>query len=244
MQPAETGTGYWVWGVDNTAYGPVELPTLVEWARDERVLPGTWVFSEAGGSWLRADHLPELQLVFKRKSAPAAASAAPSDQTALHLKPGALRRVRIFADLSDDQLARLAGFMEMRSVRQFTEVVKQGDPGDAMYLILDGEVRVRLMISGKETLLATLGPGEFFGEISLFDDGPRSADIVANRDTILLRIPIEAFRRLASEHPDLATPLLLAIGRTLTARIRADNKRFRDSVALSRAGGAGREGKA
>lgn len=234
--PEQTGSGYWVWAVDNAAYGPVELPALIEWVRDERVTAATWIFSEAGGSWHKADHLPELQLIFKRRAAPA--TAVPHDNTSLQINPGALRRVRIFAEFNDEQMARLGQYMEMRSVRQFSEVVKQGDPGDAMFLILDGEVRVRLMIGGRETLLTTLGAGEFFGEISLFDDGPRSADIVANRDSVLLRIGIETFRRLAKEHPELATPMLLAIGRTLTSRIRADNKRFRDSIAMSRAGQA------
>lgn len=238
MQPEQSGSGYWVWGVDNAAYGPVELPALVEWVRDERVLAGTWIYSEAGGSWHRADHLPELQLIFKRKAAVGAPAALPHDNTTLQIKPGALRRVRIFAELTDAQLAQLEKYMEMRSVRQFSEIVKQGDPGDAMYLILDGELRVRLMIGGKESILATLAAGEFFGEISLFDDGPRSADIVANRDSILLRITIESFRRLSKEHPELAAPMLLAIGRTLTSRIRADNKRYRDSIAMSRAGNA------
>jgi hypothetical protein len=238
VEPEETGSGYWVWGVDNAAYGPVELPALVDWVRDDRVTSGTWVFSEASGSWHRADHLPELQVVFKRKAAVGNPAAMPHDHTTLQIKPGALRRVRIFAELRDEQLAQLERYMEMRSVQQFVVVVKQGDPGDAMFLILDGEVRVRLVIGGKETILTTLAAGEFFGEISLFDDGPRSADIVANRDTVLLRITIENFRRLAKEHPELAAPLLLAIGRTLTSRIRADNKRFRDSVALSRAGQA------
>ncbi|MBI3191334.1 MAG: cyclic nucleotide-binding domain-containing protein, partial [Pedosphaera parvula] len=97
------------------------------------------------------------------------------------------------------------------------------------------EVRVRMMIAGKETILVTLSAGEFFGEISLFDHGPRSADVIANLDTLLVKISAGAFQKLAGEAPDLSTPFLLAIGRTLTSRIRADNKRFRDSVSFARA---------
>ena len=151
-----------MWAVDNAAYGPVELPALIEWVRDERVTAATWIYSEASGSWHKADHLPELQLIFKRRAAPATAVA--HDNTALQINPGALRRVRIFAEFSDEQMACLGQYIEMRSVRQFSEVVKQGDPGDAMFLILDGEVRVRLMIGGRETLLTTLAAGEFFGK--------------------------------------------------------------------------------
>jgi CRP-like cAMP-binding protein len=125
--------------------------------------------------------------------------------------------------------------MELQKVDAWTEVVRQGENGDAMYLVLEGEFRVRVKIDGKETILATLGIGEFFGEISLFDHGPRSADVVANTDGVALKISCEAFERVATEAPELATPFLLAVGRTLAARIRHDNKRYSDSVKFARA---------
>ena len=106
-----------------------------------------------------------------------------------------------------------------------------------MFFLLEGELRVRMMIGGKETILVTLGPGEFFGEISLFDHGPRSADVVANIDSTLLKISASAFQTLISDAPDLAAPFLYAMGKTLTARIRADNKRYRDSVNFARTAG-------
>ena len=120
--------------------------------------------------------------------------------------------------------------MEIDKVPQWTVIVKQGDPGDTMYLIIQGELRVRMDVMGKETILATLGPGEFFGDISLFDHGPRSADVVANTDSIVLKITSGAFEELSKKAPELATPFLRNIGQTLSARIRADNKRFSDSV--------------
>jgi CRP-like cAMP-binding protein len=104
-----------------------------------------------------------------------------------------------------------------------------------MYLILEGELRVRIEVAGRETILATLGAGEFFGDIALFDQGPRSADVVANAESLLLKISAKAFSGLAKEAPEIATPFLLAIGKTLTARIRADNKRYGDSVRFARA---------
>ena len=103
-----------------------------------------------------------------------------------------------------------------------------------MYLVLEGEVRVRLMIGGKETTLTTLNAGEFFGDISLFDHGPRSADVVANSESVLLKISAQAFQRLTNEAPDLATPFLLGICKTLTSRMRADNKRYRDTINFAR----------
>jgi CRP-like cAMP-binding protein len=93
------------------------------------------------------------------------------------------------------------------------------------------------MIIGKETTLATLGPGECFGEIALFDRGPRSADVLANKDSVLLKVSGQAFDKLRAEAPELAVPMLHAIARTLAGRIRADNKRIKDSVNFARTGG-------
>ena len=78
--------------------------------------------------------------------------------------------------------------METEKVAPWRVVVKQGDCEDSMYLILEGEFRVRVCNGDKETILATLGAGEFFGDISLFDHGPRSADVVSNMDGVLLKI--------------------------------------------------------
>jgi CRP-like cAMP-binding protein len=137
-----------------------------------------------------------------------------------------LRRIKILADMKDAQLAHLADFLENLGVLQHTLVVKQGEPGDAMFLIMSGELRARTLISGRETILTTLGPGDFFGEMSLFDQGPRSADVVANVDSTMLRLSTSAFDRLTKEMPSLATPFLQATARTMSARIRADNKRL------------------
>lgn len=238
MQPQKTETGYRIWAVDDVVYGPVEMPTLISWIKEERVTSDTWVFSEKDAGWNRAGSMPDFQLFFRsRPSADAAPRNVSEDTETFAKKPGSLRRVKVFADLSDSQLERFVQFMEVLRVRQWTEIVKQGQHGDAMYLVLEGELRVRLTIGGKESILATLAAGEFFGEISLFDSGPRSADVVANQDSLLLKISGAAFDRLVKEAPELAAPFLFAMGRTLTARIRADNKRYRDSITFARAAG-------
>ncbi len=236
MEPNNETVGYRIWGVDNVVYGPVDLPILGDWIHDERVTPDTWIFSERGDAWQKAGSTPELKIFFSRRSA---SGAVDTTLTASPLvpgvKPGALRRVKILAEMNDQQLGRFAQMMEIQQVRQWTEIVKQGTPGDAMYLVLDGEVRVRLLIAEKETTLTTLSVGDFFGEGSLFDQGLRSADVVANHDSTLLKVSSANFEKLVRESPDLATPFLLAICRTMSARIRADNKRLRDSIAFSRA---------
>ena len=223
-----------IWAEDNVVYGPVELPTLISWVKDERVVAGTWVYDSHNDRWRKAANIPELQLFFRKKSG-AANAELPVDKSMI--TPGMLRRVKALADLSDEQLERFVNFMEPQKVRQWEHIVKQGETDDGMYLVLEGELRVRLMIGGKETILATLGAGECFGEIALFDQGPRSADVLSNKDSVLLKITAEAFEKLRREAPELSVPILFSISKTLAARIRADNKRIKDSVNFARAAG-------
>jgi hypothetical protein len=214
----ETLNDYFIWGIDDSPYGPVELPTLVNWIKDERVLANTWVYSRRDSNWIRAADITELKMFFGKKFDRSA--------DASGITPGALRRIKILADLNDAQLSHLSDFMELQRVAQWTPVVRLGEPGDAMYLILEGELRARVMAGDRETILATFGTGDFFGDIALFDHGPRSADVLANVDSILLKISSVSFERLAKEAPALATPFLQATSRTLASRIRADNKRL------------------
>jgi len=225
MLEQETANDFIIWGIDDAPYGPVELPVLVEWVKDERVLKETWVLVRRSGTWQRASDIPELEQFFPQEttlqSAPRPARVAPAG-----LKPGSLRRIKILAGLSDAQLGQLVQFLEMQPMSQWSVAVKQGEPGDAMYLILDGELRARTMSGGKETILSTFGPGDFFGDMALFDHGPRSADVVANVDSTVLKFSTTAFNRLMMEAPGLAAPFLQATAKTMAARIRADNKRL------------------
>jgi CRP/FNR family cyclic AMP-dependent transcriptional regulator len=233
MASGISNADFFVWGVDNTAYGPVELPTLVNWIRDERVLADTWIFVPRSESWVKARDLPELQMFFRART-----TAVKRDSEAVGIRgvdPKALRRIKILGTMSEEQLERFAGLLEFQRVPQWTVIVRQGDPGDTMYFILEGELRVKMDVGGRETTLTTLGVGEFFGDISLFDHGPRSADVVANTDCAVLKISAAALDTISKDAPDLAAAFLKSVGKTLTARIRADDKRISDTARLARA---------
>ena len=221
MEPQASINDYFIWGIDDSPYGPVPLPVLIDWISDERVLPETWIFTRSGGVWQKAADISELKDFFQTGTGLFSLTS-----TSARLKPGSLRRIKILADMKDAQLAHLADFLEFQKIMQHTVAVRQGEPGDAMFLIMGGELRARTMIGGRETILTTFGPGDIFGEMSLFDQGPRSADVVANVDSAVLRLTNAAFDRLTREMPSLATPFLQATSRTLSARIRADNKRL------------------
>ncbi len=230
MATGDSSFGYIVWGVDQTPYGPVELPTLISWVKSGNVTADTWIFRPRNGEWKKASDLEELRMFFnhsgKASDRPAGVQGVPA---------GSLRRIKILAAMSEDQLQRFADFVQVESVPQWTVIVHQGDPGDSIYFILSGELRVRLDVMGRESILTTLGPGDFFGDISLLDKGPRSADVVANCDSIVAKISASDLDELTSHAPDLAAVFLKGLGRTLTARIRADNKRYGDSVKFARA---------
>lgn len=235
--PADETSGYRIWGIDDVIYGPVDLETLTAWVQEDRVTADTWIHDGARDQWLKAPKIPELRTLFEETAIRIKSPAAYDTELIAkvpNLKAGTLRRIKVFAGLADEQLLRLVKHMEVIEVRAFEQLVRQGTPGDAMYLILQGEVRVRMMIEGRESIIATLSSGDFFGEISLFDHGPRSADVIVNTESILLRFTAAAFEKLIRAEPEIAAPFLLAMGKTLTSRIRADNKRFRETIAFAR----------
>jgi hypothetical protein len=223
MNPS-TGSGFKIIGDDNVVYGPVELPTLVEWIKDQRVTPATWVYNEDEDAWRRARDRTELA-PFLQPAPVATHEINPEEPPIAGLQPALLRRVRVLSQFSHQELCRFMELSEVRLVLAAKELVKKGEPGDAMYLIVDGELRVRMMVDGKETVLTTLLPGDSFGEMTLFDHGPTPTDVVANIDSTVLKISAPAFQRLLQEAPELAAPFLLGMGKALTSRTRATNKR-------------------
>lgn len=217
------------WGSDNIAYGPVELPALVTWLRQGRVLRNTWVFSEQRREWARAGEMTELKGLFKSSSV--------EQSTPAHgIHPESLRRIKILADLDDAQLASFLNYMEVLKLPAHKVVFNKGEHGDAMFLVLQGELRARVMVGDRETTLTTMTAGECFGELAVIDESPRSADVIANVESVLLKISAATLKRLFKEAPALAAPFLLGLSKTITSRVRHLTKRYEDSILFARAG--------
>ncbi len=225
---------YHVWGLDFVAYGPVELPTLVTWIRDQRVLPDSWVYRHDRSEWARASDMTEFKVLFKSKPGPGVATAA-TDLPGI--TPNALRRIKILAAMEERQIVSLLQYMEVVKLLTGAMLFKKGDHGDAMFMVLEGEVRARSIVGGKESTLATLGVGECVGELAIIDESPRSADVIVNRESVLLKISAGDLKKLFQEAPALAAPLLLAISKTVAARVRSTTKRYEDSVLFARTAG-------
>jgi CRP-like cAMP-binding protein len=151
------------------------------------------------------------------------------------LAPTVLRRAKLFVDFDPQQIDSFLQYLELVEVPQFSHLVHQGQHGDAMYVVLEGELRALTIVEGKETMLTTMVAGDCFGEISLLDRGPRSADVVANRDTKLLKLTSLAFERLIREAPGLGLCFSLALGRASVERLRRSTKRYEDTIRFIRA---------
>jgi CRP/FNR family cyclic AMP-dependent transcriptional regulator len=124
-----------------------------------------------------------------------------------------LSRVPLFETLSRVHLSRVAALAEESEYHTGRVIVKKGDAGRAFYVIVDGTAKV---LRGKIVTArgeATLGPGDFFGELSLLDGDARTATVVATSDLTVVRIERTAFRRLLRENPDLAIKLLEGMAR-------------------------------
>ena len=223
---------YKVWAADDVVYGPIDFPLLSQWKREARVTRENWIFTEQSESWSRAADLPELGLFFQQADELVEPGTL-SDPLIPGVPVGTLQGVEIFKDMTDQQRGRFAQCMEVQKFEKFDVLVNEGDSGaGALYIILEGNVRVRKMIGGKENILTILKGGELFGEISLFDRGKRSADIVANSSGVLLRISLEVFDRMVDKQPEVVTPFLVAVARKMAARMRADNERHKKDTIL------------
>ena len=129
-----------------------------------------------------------------------------------------LRRVPLLSDLKDKELSRLASVLKDRRIDAGRPIIVEGSGGIAFFIMLDGQATVRV----GEEVRATLGPGDFFGEQALLDDGaPRSAAIVAETDVRCVGMSAWEFPSFVRDHPEIAWKLL----QTLAVRLREGRER-------------------
>ena len=137
------------------------------------------------------------------------------------------RRTPLFESLSDDELAQVLLISRVVDFAKGASVFKEGDPGTAFYLVEEGAVRISRMTPLGEEALTVLREGKFFGEMSLMDDTPRSADAKAHEGAVkLVEFRIEELKKLMEKETALACKMLWAMCRTLTVRLRDTNERF------------------
>jgi CRP-like cAMP-binding protein len=134
-----------------------------------------------------------------------------------------LHGVPAFSTLGEEDLARVAAVVVPRSFKAGEVVFHEGDRSDTCYVVRTGHVRaVREHSGGRLLTLATLGPGDIFGELAIFDEEERSATVETLEDSEVVAILAGDMRRLLRDHGDIAVKLLAALSR----RLRETNERL------------------
>jgi CRP/FNR family transcriptional regulator len=138
-----------------------------------------------------------------------------------------LANTPLFAALDDEAAAALRSCMNEVKVARGRTLFNEGDPGDRLYVVTEGKIKLgRTAADGRENLLAILGPGEMFGELSLFDPGPRTATATAVTDTSVLGLGHDELEPWLTGRPEVAAQLLGA----LAQRLRRTNEAMADLV--------------
>jgi len=134
-----------------------------------------------------------------------------------------LKSVPLFASFPDEQLRTLVSVVTRRSAPRGSVIMAAGDQIDSLYIVISGRLKVMMGdADGKEVILSLIGPGEFFGEMGLIDDGPRSASVVAIEPCELLLVTKRYFRRFMAENYDTA----MTVMRVLVRRLRAADRKI------------------
>lgn len=137
-----------------------------------------------------------------------------------------LKSVKLFASINKKQLDKLVKHTHLRHYKAGDIIFKEKDPGLGMYIISTGGVKVisNNNILGKETILAELEPGDFFGELALVDEVPRSATTVATKDSQLIAFFRPDLLSLCNMDPVLGNKLLMELSKVIALRLRKTNE--------------------
>lgn len=144
------------------------------------------------------------------------------------------KKVALFDGMTSAQLRKLAAVLTEVKHPVNRHIFREGDAGTSMFIIADGKVRISKMVPGVgEEALAILEKGQYFGEMSLIEEGPRSADAIAHSNCTLYELSRDKLDEVMFIDKELASVLLWTFVRTLSARLRETNDKIRAFFALS-----------
>jgi CRP-like cAMP-binding protein len=147
---------------------------------------------------------------------------------------GVLQHCPLFDSLRPEQIRKVTALAQERQVAAGQLVFREDEPGNSMFVVLSGKIRISKMVGGVgEEALAVLEPGAYFGEMALIDDAPRSADARAHEPCTLAEIRREDLEQLLFVDRELAHDILWSFCRTLSARLRETNDKIKAFFALS-----------
>ena len=133
-----------------------------------------------------------------------------------------ITEVRAFQEFTESELLALAASLREKSLRKGQVLLRMGDTSDEMYVVRRGSLVISKPVTGRvEQVLARMGPGDFFGEMALFDHSPRSATVQADSDALLLVLDRGALVRLTEQSPRAAAAFYRAMVLEFVQRLRA-----------------------
>jgi len=145
-----------------------------------------------------------------------------------------LKKAAIFAGLDDDELGYIAEICNELKFKSGHTIFKEGEPGNRLYIIAEGEIRISRDIPGSgEEALTVLKAGTCFGEMAVFDRSERSTDAIVNKDCTLISITRSDFEILLDFNRELAYKVLWSVVRLLSDRLRVTNDNLRSFLAMS-----------
>jgi len=145
-----------------------------------------------------------------------------------------LKKVALFENLLPEQLRLVAQIVDELTVKPSTRIFADGDVADRFYFIVEGKVRISKQVPGMgEEALTILEPGEYFGEMALIEERPRSADAISNTTCVLGSIAKSRFDDLLFMNKDLAYDLLWTFVRVLSSRLRETNEKMRAFLVMA-----------
>lgn len=145
----------------------------------------------------------------------------------LHNAEATLRQVSLFMEFDPEEMATFLEFVDPIRFRQGELLMRQGDQTSGMFIVIEGRLRaVAKLPDGRKVVMHRMRSGDIFGELSIIDDYPRSADLIVDEDCLVLKITNTVVETLFNLHPSAAFKILLGISRTLVRRLRESDKRL------------------
>jgi CRP-like cAMP-binding protein len=142
-----------------------------------------------------------------------------------------LQSVSLFQDLDGPTLATLTSLLVPRKIKAGEIIFREMDNSDALYVVERGTVVVSKHVhNGVDIVLTRFHSGDFFGEMGLFDAAPRSASAQAELETFLWMLERDAFKRILSDHPDIAAKICYRMVNVFIHRLRATNEQAREAI--------------
>ncbi len=146
-----------------------------------------------------------------------------------------LKGIYLFRELTPKETDLVISISREQTYKKNAVIFKEGEKGDAFYVVVSGSVRISTIVPGVgEEALTVLRSGEYFGEMALIDDASRSASAIANEDTLLISIAKKDFENLLAKNTDLAYKLLWVFTRTLCSRLRKTDEQLKSIFAIAK----------